>query len=176
MAVHDTGALVEKLSCLAKRDLARCIDHARRGLCLPGVLRPRTGADLRQGMALAGRAGSIPQPGDYLTWRIGAQPVAVVRQKDGSLMAFSNVCRHRMMRLLSGSGRCRRIVCPYHAWTYDLDGRLLEARHMDRTRSFDASAVSLPSDTLRGLAGMDLRHAECPAFRRLRRGLRDSTT
>ena len=68
----------------------------------------------------------------------------MVRQKDGTLKAFSNVCRHRMMKLLSGSGRCRRIVCPYHAWTYGLDGHLLEARHMERTRDFDASAISLP--------------------------------
>ncbi len=144
MAAHDTGALVEKLSCLAERDLADAST-------MPGeVYASREFFDLElerifaREWLCAGRAGSIPQPGDYLTWRIGAQPVAVVRQKDGSLMAFSNVCRHRMMRLLSGSGRCRRIVCPYHAWTYDLDGRLLEARHMDRTRSFDASAVSLP--------------------------------
>ncbi|MDE0045331.1 MAG: Rieske 2Fe-2S domain-containing protein [bacterium] len=144
MLTHDTGALVEKLSSLAKRDLA---DAAT----MPGeVYASRKFFDLElerifaREWHCAGRAESIPQPGDYLTWRIGAQPVAVVRQKDGSLKALSNVCRHRMMKLLSGSGRCRRIVCPYHAWTYDLDGSLLEARHMDRTRGFDVSAISLP--------------------------------
>ncbi len=92
----------------------------------------------------AGRAESIPQPGDFLTWTIGRQPVVILRQQDGSLRAFSNVCRHRMMKLLEGSGRCRRIVCPYHAWTYGLDGRLLEARHMERTRGFDKARVRLP--------------------------------
>lgn len=144
MLTRDTGTLVEKLSRLAKRDLADAST-------MPGeVYASREFFDLEQERIFArewhcaGRAESIPQPGDYLTWRIGAQPVAVVRQKDGSLKALSNVCRHRMMKLLSGSGRCRRIVCPYHAWTYDLDGSLLEARHMERTRGFDASEISLP--------------------------------
>lgn len=143
MLTHDTGTLVEKLSRLAKRDLADAST-------MPGeVYASREFFDLElerifaREWHCAGRAESIPRPGDYLTWRIGAQPVAVVRQKDGSLKALSNVCRHRMMKLLSGSGRCRRIVCPYHAWTYDLDGSLLEARHMDRTRGFDASEISL---------------------------------
>ncbi len=144
MTAHDTASLVEELSRLAARDLANAS-------AMPGevyVSGEFFELELERIFArewhCAGRADSIPQAGDYLTWRIGAQPVVVVRQKDGSLKAFSNVCRHRMMTLLSGSGRCRRIVCPYHAWTYDLDGRLLEARHMSRTRGFDAAAVSLP--------------------------------
>lgn len=144
MVNRETGALVKRLSHLAERDLADAST-------MPGeVYASREFFELEQERIFArewhcaGRVESIPQPGDYLTWRIGAQPVAVVRQKDGSLKAFSNVCRHRMMKLLSGSGRCRRIVCPYHAWTYDLDGRLLQARHMEKTRDFDVSTVSLP--------------------------------
>jgi len=92
----------------------------------------------------AGRAESLPKAGDYLTYRIGHQPIIVIRQKDGSLKAFSNVCRHRMMKLLEGEGSCRRIVCPYHAWTYDIDGKLIAAKHMERTNKFAMDEVRLP--------------------------------
>ena len=53
------------------------------------------------------------------------QPVLVVRGRDGALKAMSNVCRHRMSVLLEGRGQARAITCPYHGWTYNLDGSLL---------------------------------------------------
>nr|MBX2823699.1 Rieske 2Fe-2S domain-containing protein [Gammaproteobacteria bacterium] len=59
-----------------------------------------------QDWSCAGLSADIPEPGDYLTWRIGDQPVFVMRQRDGSLKALANVCRHRMMPLLEGHGRC----------------------------------------------------------------------
>jgi carnitine monooxygenase subunit len=66
----------------------------------------------------------IPNPGDYHTLDFLGEPLVAVRQQDG-VKAFFNVCRHRASRLLDGAGHCPgRIVCPYHAWTYDLDGRL----------------------------------------------------
>lgn len=93
----------------------------------------------------AGRTEDIPSPGDYLCFQLGEQPAVIIRQRDGSVLAFANVCRHRMMLLLEGSGSCRRVVCPYHAWTYGLDGKLVGAPHMDRRPGFDKSAISLPS-------------------------------
>ena len=68
----------------------------------------------------------IPNPGDYHTLDFLGEPIVAVRGRDRSVKAFFNVCRHRAARLLDGgSGRCPgRIVCPYHAWTYDLDGSL----------------------------------------------------
>ena len=67
----------------------------------------------------------IPQPGDYHTLEFLGEPLVAVRQQNLSVKAFFNVCRHRASRLLDGAGRCPgRIVCPYHAWTYDLDGKL----------------------------------------------------
>ena len=91
----------------------------------------------------AGRAESIPRKGDYFTYRIADQPIFVMRGSDGEVNAWSNVCRHRMMRLLDGDGSCRRIVCPYHAWTYDIDGRLVAAKHMERTAVFDQADIRL---------------------------------
>jgi choline monooxygenase len=92
----------------------------------------------------AGRADEIPQPGDYLTYAIADQPVVILRQRDMSLRAFANVCLHRMMRLLDGSGSCKRITCPYHAWSYEIDGRLAAAPHMERSAGFDLSEHRLP--------------------------------
>ncbi len=77
-----------------------------------------------------GRTADIPKPGDYLTFAIGDQPVVAFRTADGSIKTHANVCLHRMMRLLDGCGHAKRIVCPYHAWTYDIDGRLIGAPHM----------------------------------------------
>jgi glycine betaine catabolism A len=73
----------------------------------------------------------VANPGDYLTVQIGEYPVVVVRDRDGSLNAFHNACRHRGSRICSAErGSTTRLVCPYHQWTYHLDGRLFAARDM----------------------------------------------
>ncbi len=92
----------------------------------------------------AGRADSIPNPGDYLTHHLAYQPVTVMRQKSGEISAFSNVCLHRMMRLLENSGSCEKIICPYHGWTYDIQGRLIGAPHMHDNPRFNVKDFVLP--------------------------------
>jgi phenylpropionate dioxygenase-like ring-hydroxylating dioxygenase large terminal subunit len=92
----------------------------------------------------AGRAESLPHPGDYLTMVIAGEPVIVLRDKDGALRAMSNVCRHRMSTLLEGRGNVRRIVCPYHAWTYGLDGALRGAPAMALNEGFCKDQIALP--------------------------------
>jgi Rieske 2Fe-2S family protein len=81
----------------------------------------------------AGRAESIPNPGDYFLRDIAGESIIVVRGDAGSVEAFYNVCRHRGTRLCSTTDGnfAGRIQCPYHGWTYALDGRLLGAPHMD---------------------------------------------
>jgi len=91
-----------------------------------------------------GLAADISQPGDYVTFSIGDQPVFSIRQKDGSIRSFSNVCRHRMMQLLEGSGNTKSIVCPYHAWTYGHDGTLRGAPRMEKSQSFSKQDFCLP--------------------------------
>jgi phenylpropionate dioxygenase-like ring-hydroxylating dioxygenase large terminal subunit len=66
----------------------------------------------------------VATPGSYFTSQIGHYPIAVVRDKNNSLRAFHNVCRHRGARILDDAGECSRITCPYHRWQYGLDGRL----------------------------------------------------
>ena len=85
-----------------------------------------------------GRSASMPNPGDYLAMRLNDQSLLVVRGEEGSLSAFFNVCRHRGTELvaLADPGPvmgtfARNIVCPYHAWTYHLDGRLRGAPHLN---------------------------------------------
>lgn len=70
-------------------------------------------------------ANDIPEPGDYVTFDLQRDSILVIRDTEGELRAFKNVCRHRGARMLDGQGSCRgRIVCPYHGWNYDLKGHL----------------------------------------------------
>jgi len=78
----------------------------------------------RRDWLCAGRASSLPNPGDYTTLEIAGEPVMILRDRDGNLRAQSNVCRHRMSILLEGRGNTKTITCPYHAWTYELSGEL----------------------------------------------------
>jgi len=69
---------------------------------------------------------SIPKAGDYETLDLGPESVLVLRDRDGTIRGFHNVCRHRGARLLDGSGNCpATITCPYHGWTYRHDGGLI---------------------------------------------------
>ena len=88
-----------------------------------------------------GRVDEIPEPGGYVAHRIAGTPVAAVRQRDGSIRAFVNVCRHRAAELLSGVCRTARIVCPHHAWAYGLDGALRTTPYMGGRR--DTSGLRL---------------------------------
>jgi phenylpropionate dioxygenase-like ring-hydroxylating dioxygenase large terminal subunit len=75
--------------------------------------------------ALVAAAGELPEPGDFVTARVAGVPVLVARQEDGSVRAFRNVCRHRCATVVAASsGRSKAFSCPYHGWTYALDGAL----------------------------------------------------
>ncbi len=86
---------------------------------------------------------AVREPGQYVAVTVAELPVLVVRDRDGVLRAFYNVCRHRAHELLQGAGTVRSIVCPYHAWTYDLAGTLTAARHSSSLVDFDKSDVCL---------------------------------
>ncbi|MCS4503795.1 aromatic ring-hydroxylating dioxygenase subunit alpha [Arhodomonas aquaeolei] len=90
----------------------------------------------------AGHTFELDRPGKYLTLQVGLYPVVVVRGADGEIRAFHNVCRHRGMRICSEEkGTAAKLVCPYHQWTYELDGRLLFAGDMGE--GFDPSRYGL---------------------------------
>ena len=93
-----------------------------------------------------GLAADIPDIGDFITFTIVDQPIFVMRGSDGVIRSFSNVCLHRMMPLLEGAGSCKgKIVCPYHAWTYNTEGNVIGAGHMGgRDPVFDKKQFTLP--------------------------------
>jgi len=93
----------------------------------------------------AGRADQIPQAGDYFVRSIADDSVIVTRDSSSEIHAFFNVCRHRGTRICEQpEGHfAERIQCPYHAWTYALDGRLLGAPHMDEAPGFNKTLYPL---------------------------------
>ena len=92
-----------------------------------------------------GRADQVPEPGDFRTLTIGNEPLLLVRDQDSELRVLSAVCQHRGMVLADEPGHCSRFTCPYHHWTYGLDGRLLGAPAMERALDFDKASFGLPS-------------------------------
>ena len=79
-----------------------------------------------------GRENEIPEVGDYFTFELGKQPLIVLRDKNKNIKVLSNICLHRMMKIVDGKGNKKNITCPYHAWTYNLDGNLVKAKYMDK--------------------------------------------
>ena len=92
-----------------------------------------------------GREAWIAQPGDYFTTSIVGEPIVVARDLSGAIHAMSSVCQHRAMLVAQGAGNARGFLCPYHHWSYSLDGRLVGAPAMSRTRTFDREAMRLPA-------------------------------
>jgi phenylpropionate dioxygenase-like ring-hydroxylating dioxygenase large terminal subunit len=98
----------------------------------------------RMDWVCVGRASSLVKPGDYLTCDIAGQPVLVLRDRGGDIRAMANVCLHRMSTLLEGAGNTRTITCPYHAWSYNLDGTLRGAPQMEKNAGFSKKDYCLP--------------------------------
>lgn len=77
------------------------------------------------------RVEELAQPGDYLTKEIAGEPFVVTRNQEGKVAAFMNMCLHRGVAVAYGSGNAKEFSCPYHAWLYDLDGKLIVAPRLE---------------------------------------------
>lgn len=86
----------------------------------------------------------VAEPGDYFSAEVTGEPVVVARTRDGRLQAFSNVCRHRASIVVNGKGHGPSLRCPYHNWTYSLDGQLLSQPEFEGVEDWDKSRVCLP--------------------------------
>lgn len=106
----------------------------------------------------------VANPGDYAAMDICGESVAVVRGRDGELRGFFNVCQHRGHKLLTGRGSLRAsIVCPYHAWSYGLDGELRAARGSDKMPGFDKSEFCLNRVRIEEYGGFVFANADAGA-------------
>ena len=95
----------------------------------------------------------IPEPGDYFLYEVAGESIIVLRDRAGEVRAFFNVCRHRGSRVCTEpEGRVARLVCPYHAWSYGLDGRCIRARGMPA--GFDREPYGLHPCQVRVLHGL----------------------
>ncbi len=107
-----------------------------------------------------GHISQLPEVGSYFTADVAGQSVVAIRQKDDSIRVFYNVCQHRAHPLLKeGHGKRRVIACPYHAWTYDLDGELKRARGTDGVPGFKDQCIRLRqirSDIAMGLVFLNM--------------------
>jgi choline monooxygenase len=109
----------------------------------PAALRLERERIFRRTWQYAGRADQIAEPGSFFTADAGGIPIVVVRDQEGIVRAFVNVCRHRGSLVCEGEGRRETLQCPYHAWTYDLDGSLRAAPRADREPGFEREQLAL---------------------------------
>ena len=91
----------------------------------------------------AGHVSALSKPGDYVAFELLGQRLFAIRDREGTVRTFYNVCQHRAHGLVEGSGNRAFITCPYHAWSYGLDGKLRAAPASERTPGFDKNAICL---------------------------------
>ena len=97
----------------------------------------------RNNWLIAARSDQFAKAGDFVAGAIAGEPYVVVRGEDGTLRAFYNVCRHHAAQVAVGAGCADSLVCPYHGWTYALDGRLLRAPELGAVKDFDREQFGL---------------------------------
>ncbi len=99
----------------------------------------------RRHWMLVGHISDVPEPGDYLTFDAFDEQVLVIRGRDNELRAFHNLCRHRGGRVMAGeAGKCRgAITCPFHGWSYDFNGKLLNVPSIETFKDLDVDSISL---------------------------------
>ena len=117
---------------------------------------------------LAGRAGQVRRPGQYFTWELAGEPLLVVRGSDGRLRAFFNVCRHHAAAIMTADeGEAHSLRCPYHGWTYTLEGELRGTPDFAGVCNFDRQAfglVPVETATLGDWVFVRLEHGGGPAL------------
>ena len=110
---------------------------------------------------LLGRADEIPEPGDYQMEEVGPESIIMVRQQDGGIKAFFNVCQHRAARLVFNEvDSVEAFICPYHGWRFELDGELTHARDAEDFPEGDPcgkmNLVEIPCDTFAGFIWVNM--------------------
>lgn len=101
----------------------------------------------------AGHVSQIAKPGDFFTFQIAGENLFCIRDKDLEIHAYYNVCQHRAHELVKGTGNAKLLVCPYHAWTYELTGQLRSGPNIQSVPGFDRSEICLASVKIENFNG-----------------------
>ena len=128
----------------ATNDLARATTIPSSWYTDPSVLQLEKPKVFHHTWQPVGHARQVAEPGSYLAADIAGEPVLITRAADGELRAFSNVCRHRASVVASGCGKANVLRCPYHGWSYKLDGRLHAAPEFEGVADWNPAEVCLP--------------------------------
>ncbi len=127
----------------------------------PALFQAEMKAVFHDDWVMVGRVGMIPNAGDYFTCLVGTKPVVVIRQQDGTIAAMGNFCLHRYAKLLDGAGTTKRIVCPYHHWTYQMTGELMgvpDRKGFEKDATTGRRLEPLACDVSLGFIYVSLRH------------------
>ena len=111
----------------------------------PEVFKLETNGLLARTWQFAGHASQLKETGDYFTFDMAGESLFCLKGRDGEIRTFYNVCQHRAHQLVSGQGQTRVVVCPYHAWTYELTGELRAGPNIKAVEGFDKSSICLTS-------------------------------
>src|SRR4051812_8401956 len=114
-----------------------------RDYCSPEVFALESDRLFHGSWFCAGRTEDVPDAGSFQVVDVAGESIILVRDEDGVLRAFLNVCRHRGSQLCDGSGATKAIRCPYHAWSYGLDGRLLATPNVRRGERLPRATLGL---------------------------------
>src|ERR1051326_4710186 len=127
---------------VSEAELRTLSDELDRGVALPtewytdpAICELEMERIFRRTWQYVGRSEQVTRSGDYFTGLVGDIPVVIVRT-DAGICGLVNVCRHRRHQVVRGAGNLRGLQCPYHAWTYELDGRLRTAPRADQEPGF----------------------------------------
>ncbi len=141
---------MSKLSTLGRDAVGRFVADPAQSFTLPAwlyydpaVFEEEKSAIFYKTWQFVGHAEQVAKPGDYITFKLFDQNILIVRGKDNEIRAFYNVCSYRAHELLEGAGNTKVITCPYHAWSYHIDGRHRSARGSERVAGFNADEFCL---------------------------------
>jgi len=119
----------------------------------PDIFRIESTGLFRRTWQFAGHVSQIENPGDYFTFSIAGENLFCIRGKDSVIRAYYNVCQHRAHELVADEGNANLIVCPYHAWTYELTGELRSGPNVKSVPGFDRSSICLTPVRIEELCG-----------------------
>ncbi|MGI9507794.1 MAG: aromatic ring-hydroxylating oxygenase subunit alpha [Geminicoccaceae bacterium] len=111
----------------------------------PAIFEAEKNSLLARTWQYADHVSQVANVGDYFAFEIAGQRLFCIRGRDGEIRCFYNVCQHRAHELVSGDGNCKLLVCPYHAWTYELTGELRAGPNLRSVPGFDRSRICLTS-------------------------------